>query len=361
MIHRLTVSCLLFEALAFSQGPTQVSLPQCQDSLYLDRCSGTRTYANGDKYIGDFHENLESGKGTYIFANGKYVGELRDGVFSGRGIETFANGDNYDGEFRLSMFNGQGTLTYAEGNNQVLELHGGSFDGRGAYLIVDGRKFVNRGDKYVGEFHDNYANGQGTYTLANGDKYVGAFRNGTFNGEGTYTFSNGTKQAGEFMNGVYAELPKQIAPSAPKFGTQPSSGPVTAPPRAGRPFEVALRQRNGVLLVPVLINNTMSLDFIIDSGASDVTVPPDVVLALMRAGTLTKADFLGTHTYILADGSKVPSQTFRIKSLKVGDTILENVVGSVGSGNGTLLLGQSFLSRFSSWSIDNTRKVLLLR
>jgi hypothetical protein len=48
----------------------------------------------------------------------------------------------------------------------------------------------------------------------------------------------------------------------------------------------------------------------------------------MRAGTLTKADFFGTQIYVLADGSKVPSRTFRIKSLKIGDKIIENVNGS---------------------------------
>jgi hypothetical protein len=34
----------------------------------------------------------------------------------------------------------------------------------------------------------------------------------------------------------------------------------------------------------------------------------------------------------------VPSQTFRIRSLKVGDRVLENVAG-VASVNGDLLLG----------------------
>ena len=63
---------------------------------------------------------------------------------------------------------------------------------------------------------------------------------------------------------------------------------------------------------------------------------------------------------MLADGSTVPSQTFRIKSLKVGNKVLENVVGSIASVKGSLLLGQSFLSRFKSWSVDNTKHALLL-
>jgi predicted aspartyl protease len=80
----------------------------------------------------------------------------------------------------------------------------------------------------------------------------------------------------------------------------------------------------------------------------------------MRTGTLRDADFLGQRTYKLADGSTVSSQTFRIRVLKVGDRQIENVRGSVAGVDGSLLLGQSFLSRFRSWSIDNQRRVLML-
>ncbi len=129
----------------------------------------------------------------------------------------------------------------------------------------------------------------------------------------------------------------------------------------GAAVEVALRKQSGVLVVPVLINRKIPLEFILDSGASDVSIPADVVSTLVRTGTLTKADFTGANTYVLADGSKVPSATFRIRSLKIGDRVLEDVSGSVGAWNGSLLLGQSFLSRFRSWSIDNARQVLILK
>jgi predicted aspartyl protease len=102
------------------------------------------------------------------------------------------------------------------------------------------------------------------------------------------------------------------------------------------------------------------LEFLIDSGASVVSIPADVVLTLFRTGTLRRTDFLGEQTYVMADGSEVPSQIFRIRSLKIGDKTLENVVGSVAPVEGPLLLGQSFLSRFKSWSIDNDKQVLTL-
>jgi hypothetical protein len=79
----------------------------------------------------------------------------------------------------------------------------------------------------------------------------------------------------------------------------------------------------GTLVVPVLINDAITLTFIIDSGAADVSIPADVFLTLMRAGTVDKSDFIGSRTYELADGSTVPSPIFCIRSLKVGNLEIE--------------------------------------
>ncbi len=124
---------------------------------------------------------------------------------------------------------------------------------------------------------------------------------------------------------------------------------------------VPLHRDGGTFTVPVTINGDLTLGFTIDSGATDVSIPADVVLTLIRTGSITDNDFLGTQVYVLADGSKVPSQTFRIRSLKVGGRILDNVIAAVGSVRGRPLLGQSFLRRFNSWSIDNKRQVLKLK
>jgi clan AA aspartic protease (TIGR02281 family) len=124
--------------------------------------------------------------------------------------------------------------------------------------------------------------------------------------------------------------------------------------------EINLHKQGGVLLAPVLINGRISLDFIVDSGASDVSLPADVVLTLIRTGTLTAADFTGSKSYVLANGSQIPSQTLRIRSLKIGDFVLNNVAGSVAPPDGSPLLGQSFLGRVKSWSVDNVRLILAL-
>jgi tetratricopeptide (TPR) repeat protein len=125
-------------------------------------------------------------------------------------------------------------------------------------------------------------------------------------------------------------------------------------------IEVQLNSDGGVLTVPVEINGAITLDFIIDSGASDVSVPADVVSTLIRTRTIRPSDFIGQQTYILADGTEAPSAVFVIRSLKIGGHVVENVRGSIGSPKGSLLLGQSFLRNFRSWSIDNRKHALVL-
>jgi tetratricopeptide (TPR) repeat protein len=124
---------------------------------------------------------------------------------------------------------------------------------------------------------------------------------------------------------------------------------------------IGMEKSGGVYVVYVRFNDTITLPAIVDSGAADVSVPADIVSTLMRTNTITDEDFLGEQTYVLADGSKVPSHRFRIRSLKVGNKTVENVVGSIASVNATILMGQSFLSKFKSWSVDNEQHTLILR
>ena len=85
-----------------------------------------------------------------------------------------------------------------------------------------------------------------------------------------------------------------------------------------------------------------------------------MVLTLLRTGTVQESDFIGTQTYKLADGSTLPSPTFWIRSLTIDKIVIENVKASVAPVAGELLLGQSFLTRFKSWSIDNAKHSLVL-
>jgi predicted aspartyl protease len=151
----------------------------------------------------------------------------------------------------------------------------------------------------------------------------------------------------------------QLSARRVPIANEPNSFRTLAPTKSV--LGVRMKLVGGTYKVPVIINGAIALDFVVDSGAADVAIPADVVLTLIRAGTVSAGDFLGTRTYRLADGSTVPSSTFRIRSLKVGDRIVQNVTASVTDVRGELLLGQSFLGRFKSWSIDNATHSLLLQ
>jgi predicted aspartyl protease len=75
---------------------------------------------------------------------------------------------------------------------------------------------------------------------------------------------------------------------------------------------------------------------------------------------ISSKDFMGSRTYELADGSKMPSQQFRIHSLKIGSVEMANVTASIAPVRDSLLLGQSFLGRLKSWSIDNANHALII-
>lgn len=123
---------------------------------------------------------------------------------------------------------------------------------------------------------------------------------------------------------------------------------------------VPIEARDGAYVVPVLINGVLIRDFIIDSGAADVSIPAEVATTLQRLGTMSGTDLIGSKIYVLADGSRVPSEIYRISSLKVGDLVMQNVTVRIAAKSSHFLLGQSFLSRLRSWSMDNHRQILII-
>ena len=156
------------------------------------------------------------------------------------------------------------------------------------------------------------------------------------------------------MTPVEVDEAQKLVP--PSLGLQSRSSANVVPAPAKAEIVISMRRVGGIHVVPVLINDAITLDFVVDSGAADVSIPANVVSRL----ALDDADFIGQRMYRLADGSTTVQKTFRIRSLKVGDTVVEDVTGSVTPAQGFPLLGQSFLRHFRSWSIDNATHELLL-
>jgi hypothetical protein len=231
----------------------QSALPPCNTFFAVSawtNCQGTATWANGEKYVGEWRDGKKNGQGTYTHANGdKYVGEFMDGKRHGQGIQTLANGNKYVGEFREDKPHGQGTFTFANGNKYVGQVRDNKYHGQGTYTFASGNKYVGEfrlskphgqgthfasGHKYVGEFMDGKYHGQGTfYSLADnqfkGDKYVGEFRDDKRNGQGIYTFADGRPpQEGIWEDHKFVRaqrIPDHIAGRSPATNSEPQITP----------------------------------------------------------------------------------------------------------------------------------------
>jgi len=121
------------------------------------------------------------------------------------------------------------------------------------------------------------------------------------------------------------------------------------------------KHAGGGYLIPGRINDAVTVTFVLDTGASDVSIPENVARELEQAGKLDRGDFLGTRTYVLADGSRVPSRRVLLREVTVGGQTVSNVTASISRSGSPPLLGQSFLSKFASWTLDNERAALVLK
>jgi peptidyl-prolyl cis-trans isomerase B (cyclophilin B) len=166
-----------------------------------------------------------------------------------------------------------------------------------------------------------------------------------------------------------SSLPASATPHTP-ISASPSSPPVTAAVTPLAPIvvsqspslieEISLVKVGGVYALPVEINGVLTLKFVLDSGAAEVNIPADVVLTLVRTGTIKGTDFLPGKTYVLANGSELKSPRFIIRSLRIGSRHVQDVPASVGTLTSSLLLGQSLLEKLGTWGIDTQRQVLVV-
>lgn len=118
------------------------------------------------------------------------------------------------------------------------------------------------------------------------------------------------------------------------------------------------QRMGGVFALSARLNGASHVYFIVDSGAATVQVPEEAVEEMKRNGTLTEADFMGQHRFILADGRTMQQRVFRLRSLQIGDRTMENVLATMGAPKSRALLGQSFLRRLNWWKIDNVKNAI---
>ena len=116
-----------------------------------------------------------------------------------------------------------------------------------------------------------------------------------------------------------------------------------------------MRKEAGVYHVPCKINGT-EMEFIFDTGASDITMSPTEAKFLFKQGKLTHDDFRDKQMYKVADGSIHEGMVVILRTVEIGNRTLQNVQASImDNEEAPLLLGQSALAAFGKISIDYKR------
>lgn len=139
---------------------------------------------------------------------------------------------------------------------------------------------------------------------------------------------------------------------------QANSSEKNAQSNEERIVEVPFTAANGVTKVNCTING-LPLNFVFDTGASDVTISQVEANFMFKNGYLSEKDVVGKQHYQTADGNVSVGTVINLNSINFGGLSLNNIRASVvQSQNAPLLLGQSVLQRLGKIEIDNAKRVL---
>ena len=118
---------------------------------------------------------------------------------------------------------------------------------------------------------------------------------------------------------------------------------------------IKMRKESGIYLIPTKING-VAMEFIFDTGASNISISETEAIFLYKQGKLHKDDFIGKQNFIDATGDISEGTIVNLKTVSIGNRTLNNIQASIVNNlKAPLLLGQSALSQFGKISIDYAR------
>ena len=113
-------------------------------------------------------------------------------------------------------------------------------------------------------------------------------------------------------------------------------------------YSLAARSPDEFLAVDVILGS-QPLRMLIDTGATMMSLPWDVAMALINSGD---AEYGPKESFRLADGSIREQWTIIIHRMTIGSHVLTNVSASVAPTGATPLLGFTILNRVGRFTID---------
>ena len=121
------------------------------------------------------------------------------------------------------------------------------------------------------------------------------------------------------------------------------------------------RKAGGTFNVDCSVNG-LALNMIFDTGASDVCISKVEADFMLKNNYLSMSDIKGKQYYQTADGGISEGTVITLKEVRIGDAVLHNVDASVvKSQKAPLLLGESVLQKFGTFTVDNINSKLIIK
>lgn len=316
---RLFYSLILFFYFSFMF--SQCITGNCENGI------GTYIFSDKSKIDGTWKNGKANGKCQVFYSDGgTYNGEMIDGEFFGIGKYISKDNVTLEGVFKNGFLNGKAKRTHTNGYILEGDFVNDTLSGYGSIKYSDGTL-------YKGGILNFLKHGKGVYQELNGDTFEGNFKEDKINGEGIWKYAKGGTLKGTWLDDKFISGPNLNSKNENKLNLIQSSG--------------------GVYEVNVTFNKVLKIDMILDTGAAEVYLTPDIVLTLFKAKTINESDILEGGYFMDASGHVNKSVRFNMKEIKMGNIIIENVSCGINTKiDGVNLFGLSALKKLTNMKID---------
>ncbi len=317
MKYFLCIVSLFFSTFIFSQ----CIVGNCENG------EGTYIFKDKTKISGHWKDRMANGLCQIFYPDGSvYNGEMKDNEISGIGKLVTKENVVYEGSFVKGFLNGKGKRTHPDGYELEGNFVNDTLTGIGSIKYSDG-------SVYKGEILNFDKNGKGTLKKLNGDTFEGSFKLDKIHGEGIWKYAKGGTLKGTWVEGKFVSGPTLNNKNENKLDLIPTSG--------------------GVFELNVTFNRVLKIDMILDTGAAEVFLTPDIVLTLIKAKTIGEEDILEGGYFMDASGNVNKSVRFNMKEIKIGSITIENVSCGINTKiDGVNLFGLSALKKLKNIKFD---------
>ena len=123
---------------------------------------------------------------------------------------------------------------------------------------------------------------------------------------------------------------------------------------------IKMKRDGGISIIPCKVNG-LNLDFIFDTGASNVSLSMTEATFMLKNGYLSERDILGTNKFSDATGEISEGVIINLKEIEIAGLKLYNVKASIVTNNkAPLLLGQSAIGKLGIIQLDLEKNTLTI-